>query len=160
MKERISDVIKWGDERGITFSANIQAQALKVVEEIGETVEACHNNDTEEVMDGIGDSLVTLILLSKQVEYDFEISLLYLSAKPFFKKNECLVNLCIFNGRLCKAVLKSYRGEIVKNIENLVCVLFDLAYHYNTSLEECLDLAWEEIKDRKGKTVAGTFIKE
>ena len=29
----------------------------------------------------------------------------------------------------------------------------------STSFTECLNLAWNEIKDRKGKTVNGTFIK-
>lgn len=28
-----------------------------------------------------------------------------------------------------------------------------------TNFEECLNIAWNEIKDRKGKTVEGTFIK-
>jgi NTP pyrophosphatase (non-canonical NTP hydrolase) len=29
-----------------------------------------------------------------------------------------------------------------------------------TTLEECLDIAYDEIKNRKGKTVNGVFIKE
>lgn len=30
----------------------------------------------------------------------------------------------------------------------------------NTTLEECLEIAYDEIKNRKGKTVNGVFIKE
>jgi hypothetical protein len=39
-------------------------------------------------------------------------------------------------------------------------VLIILAAQYQTSLDDCLRLAWEEIRSRKGKTVNGLFIKD
>ena len=45
-------------------------------------------------------------------------------------------------------------------IGDVIVTLVILAEQQGLSLEECLQAAWDEIKDRKGKTVNGTFIKE
>jgi len=39
-------------------------------------------------------------------------------------------------------------------------VLTILAMQTNTSVEECAELAYSEIKDRKGKMINGVFVKE
>lgn len=38
--------------------------------------------------------------------------------------------------------------------------LVGMAHHLNMDLSECVEGAYNEIKDRKGKTVKGTFIKD
>ena len=38
--------------------------------------------------------------------------------------------------------------------------LHDIAKEYGTSLEETLEMAYNEIKDRKGKMIDGVFVKE
>jgi hypothetical protein len=35
-----------------------------------------------------------------------------------------------------------------------------LAAQRDINVESCLDAAWEQIKDRKGKMVDGVFVKE
>jgi len=53
-----------------------------------------------------------------------------------------------------------YMGEIKDGLgDSLVC-LINLATMYGFTLEECLEAAYEEIKDRKGKMINGTFVKE
>ena len=96
--ELIDNITQWADDKGILVSDNIPQQTMKIMEELGETAGAIlKNKKTDEVMDGIGDIFVTVIILSKQLGLD-----------P----------------------------------------------------TECLEHAWNEIKDRKGKTVNGTFIKQ
>ena len=46
------------------------------------------------------------------------------------------------------------------NIDASLYLLKQLAANLELSFEDCLNSAWNEIKDRKGKTVNGTFIKE
>jgi NTP pyrophosphatase (non-canonical NTP hydrolase) len=91
------NVIEWAYDKGILERENAPKQMLKVLEEVGETAGALLKGNESELKDGIGDSFVTLIILSKQ-----------LGLTP----------------------------------------------------EECLEAAWDEIKDRKGKTENGVFIKE
>lgn len=58
-----ADVINWGLEKGILAKANHQAQMLKCVSEVGELADAVAKNDFDAIIDGVGDVLVTLILL-------------------------------------------------------------------------------------------------
>ena len=92
----IDNVIKWADDKNILKEENAPQQTMKVMEELGETASAILKNKEEEIKDGLGDTFVTLIILSKQ-----------LGLEP----------------------------------------------------AECLEAAWNEIKDRKGKTENGVFIK-
>lgn len=56
----IAKTIKWGEDRGID---NMWTQAAKVTEEWGETVrEMTHNRFGAEFEDGLGDTLITLII--------------------------------------------------------------------------------------------------
>lgn len=97
MEELIENVIKWADDKSLLHPGNASKQTMKCMEELGETAGAILKNDYEGIKDGIGDTFVTLIILSKQLGLD-----------P----------------------------------------------------KECLQTAWNEIKDRTGKTVNGTFIKK
>jgi len=97
MDELVANVTAWAQEKGLLERENAPKQMLKVMEEVGETASAILKNDHDKIVDGIGDSLVTLIVLSKQ-----------LGLEP----------------------------------------------------SHCLEVAWNEIKNRKGKMVEGTFIKE
>lgn len=56
-----------------------------------------------------------------------------------------------------KQLLKLYEefGELVQGH-----LLEIISIRYSTTLEACLELAWNEIKDRKGKMVDGVFVKE
>jgi len=63
-------------------------------------------------------------------------------------------------GETCKAILKSDQAEIEDGIGDCVVVLTNLAHLCNTDIEYCIELAYNEIKDRKGKMDNGTFKKD
>jgi len=63
-------------------------------------------------------------------------------------------------GEICRAVLKKDESEIIDGIGDCVVVLTNLAHLCNTSIEECIDAAYNEIKDRKGKMANGTYVKD
>jgi NTP pyrophosphatase (non-canonical NTP hydrolase) len=92
------DLIReWADERGLYEGGDTKTQALKLVEEVGETCKAILKEDFDEVVDGIGDCVV---------------------------------------------------------------VLTNLAELQGVSIEACIDAAYQEIKNRKGKMVNGTYKKD
>ncbi|RSU12331.1 hypothetical protein CBF29_06430 [Vagococcus elongatus] len=62
-------VEEWAKVRGIDRN-DPSKQMLKVVEEVGEVAAALARGDQEELMDGIGDSIVTLIILAQQSGMD------------------------------------------------------------------------------------------
>jgi NTP pyrophosphatase (non-canonical NTP hydrolase) len=94
--ELVKNVEKWSIDRGLD-KADSSKQFQKVAEEFGEIARALARGDKEGLKDGIGDEIVTLIILAQQ------------------------------NG---------------------------------FTLEECLQTAYDEIADRKGKMIDGVFVKE
>jgi len=63
-------------------------------------------------------------------------------------------------GETCRAILKEDAKEMVDGIGDCVVVLTNLAELIGTPIEECVDKAYNEIKDRKGKMDNGTFKKD
>jgi len=67
------DLIRdWADERGLYENGDPKTQALKLVEEVGETCRAILKNDFEETVDGIGDCVVVLVNLSELMGVSIE----------------------------------------------------------------------------------------
>jgi NTP pyrophosphatase (non-canonical NTP hydrolase) len=63
-------------------------------------------------------------------------------------------------GELGRAILKNDDEEFVDAIGDMVVVLTNLAQLGGTTIEECIDSAYNEIKDRKGGMKNGTFVKD
>jgi NTP pyrophosphatase (non-canonical NTP hydrolase) len=63
-------------------------------------------------------------------------------------------------GEICRAVLKKDESEIIDGIGDCVVVLTNLAHLCDTSIEECIEAAYDEIKNRTGKMDNGTFKKD
>lgn len=94
----VTNISKWGHDRGITINGKPYSQLLKAMSELGETSDALLKNDKESLKDGIGDTFVCLVMLAETS---------------------------------------------------------------GLTIEECIEAAWEEIKDRRGfLNENGTFIKE
>ena len=63
-------------------------------------------------------------------------------------------------GEICRAVLKKDQPEIIDGIGDCVVVLTNLAHLCDTTIETCIEAAYNEIKGRSGKMVNGTFKKD
>lgn len=70
MTELVQLVIEWGNQRGLLQERYATRQMLKVTEEIGELAGALAKRKETEIVDAIGDSFVTLIILSSQLGFD------------------------------------------------------------------------------------------
>ena len=63
-------------------------------------------------------------------------------------------------GETCRAILKEDAVEMIDGIGDCVVVLTNLAELIGTPIEDCIEIAYNEIKDRKGKMDNGTFKKD
>lgn len=61
-------------------------------------------------------------------------------------------------GELSDNVCKD--NDIRDDIGDMLVVMINILARNKLTLEECLEVAYEDIKDRKGKMVDGIFIKE
>ena len=50
--------------------------------------------------------------------------------------------------------------DISDDIGDMMVVLINIATRNNLTITECLDAAYNDIKDRKGRMVDGVFVKE
>lgn len=57
-------VLRWAEARKIIPNSSSQVQALKLVSEVGELCDAVIKKDRNDVIDGLGDVLVVLIILA------------------------------------------------------------------------------------------------
>ena len=55
---------------------------------------------------------------------------------------------------------KGLKHDIKDAIGDIQVVLAVMCAQLNINIDECREIAWEQIKDRKGKMVEGVFVKE
>lgn len=97
----------WAEEKGILSKATPMAQAFKTLEECTELGIAVNNNDREEIIDAIGDIMVTLIIQAKMQNLKLE---------------ECLESA--YNV-IAKRTGKMVNGQFVKDSEESITSAWD-----------------------------------
>jgi hypothetical protein len=137
-------IIEWAKDKNIHLEECAPKQRLKLIEECGELASAILKNNVELQKDAIGDIFVVLIILNEQMQSDLE-----------FDFNEV------------GSIINQHHFEDIDMITNIpdflypeLAILSELASKLNLDLTDCANIAWNEIKDRKGKTENGTFIKD
>jgi NTP pyrophosphatase (non-canonical NTP hydrolase) len=65
----------WAHDKGILAKANPMAQALKTMEECTELCTSINNKDRDEIIDALGDIMVTLIIQAKMQNVSLEACL-------------------------------------------------------------------------------------
>ena len=63
-------------------------------------------------------------------------------------------------GELCSGLAKDNIDVVRDSLGDMYVVMTILAMQLDMDIMRCIEEAYEEIKDRKGKLVNGTFIKE
>ena len=63
-------------------------------------------------------------------------------------------------GEFADALLKEDKDDMQDALGDMQVVLINLAHLAGFNLENCLETAWNEIKDRKGSMKNNTYIKE
>lgn len=167
IQELVPLIHQWAKERRIYEQLTPFDELLKTHEEIGELIKACYDSDRIGIRDAIGDTLVTLINYCYFRRENFNtIFLNVLSLKN--KTNDDCVILSFSANKLLIELLHSeykmskynYTGNCYTQILYIVKYLNDIARLENTTLEECLNIAYNEIKNRKGKMINGKFVKD
>ena len=63
-------------------------------------------------------------------------------------------------GELANAINKGNKADAMDGIGDVVVTLICISMQLGVDFNECLKMAYDEIKDRKGKMVNGMFVKE
>ena len=140
LKDYQNLILDWAKDKNITTEDCIPMQKLKLIEEVGELAKAILKKDIEQQKDGVGDIFVVLTILAEQNKEEFALDFIMLNFS-----NDSLSDL------LSTIIYDEYTVGFETILE--VCKRLDL------NILDCVEFAWNEIKDRKGKTINGTFIK-
>ena len=63
-------------------------------------------------------------------------------------------------GELCEALAKGKRDMLKDSLGDIYVVMTILAMQEKVDVRDCIDMAYQEIKDRRGELINGTFVKE
>jgi NTP pyrophosphatase (non-canonical NTP hydrolase) len=63
-------------------------------------------------------------------------------------------------GELCQGLAKNNMPLVIDSIGDMFVVMTILSMQLGVNIEDCVEAAYDEIKDRRGKLVNGTFVKE
>jgi len=154
MKELVQKVIQWAEDRNIIEGAKKTDQLHKLYQECGELSDnLCKGKCAK---DDIGDITVVLIILAKQSGFVFEADdLVYshnLTAKRMYF--DLMFNIECIRSSICL-------DELIKNeIKCAYWSLLHICHALDYDVKECLEIAYNDIKDRKGILKDGVWVKE
>lgn len=168
IQELVPLIQEWAKKRDIFDKSTPFDQLLKTHEEVGELIKACYDNDRPAIQDAIGDVMVTLINYCYFIGEDFIFAvklsesrycqtLLRTNLRHAIKTNEALTIILIEEDYQREVPI--LKKQIIHIVAMLIANLHCIALLENTTLEECLNIAYNEIKNRKGKIINGKFIK-
>ena len=167
MTEYFQRLVKqWAVDRNLIEGSKPEKQCMKLIEEYGELARGVAKKDEALIKDSIGDTLVVCIILAAQLGSDsFSIDKLVferttldvpdVSEKTIMRGATELGAISYFINVTNRDI-----DRCIGNIYALCDTLAEIAYLYKWTLADCLQAAYNEIKDRKGKMVDGIFIRE
>lgn len=153
------EVVEWAEARNIIKGSSVDQQILKVVSEIGELADNLAKGRYEAAKDDVGDSMVVLYNLLAMSGVTLED----LDMSQWDVNNGVIADLVNSEGSYTDFVIAALHliGEGTDHsFARALAVLMAIAIKIGSTPEECLDIAYNEIKDRKGRMENGVFIKE
>lgn len=142
VKELIENIEQWGKDRELDKKATVEGQAVKTAEEMAELIIGISKDKIDVIEDSIGDVFVTLVVGNM---IDKKTDLRPLRLIDFILSHTAILTKF------------GYEEEMLKDI---IFLLMRISSRYGLDFVECVESAYKEIKDRKGKMINGKFVKE
>lgn len=155
----LENVKQWFIDRDLENGGRLDKQSFKLSEEFGELCAGYLKKNEKLTKDSIGDCAVVIVGLALLIKADVQEIFEGLNHVEEVDVMKCFRGL---NLNIC--AIQSYsvrydgifRYDLVFAVEYLKSISNILGYDF----EECFELAYQEIKDRKGRWIDGTFVKE
>ena len=150
-------VEQWFVDRNL-HEANPVKQFEKLMEEAGELFEGVAKGKSDLIKDALGDMQVVLIGLELQIKNGADIR----ATPEEMKLLLMVVSLGNLANKLHKHVIyDETKIPLIKpDLIMLHSNIHSVAIHNCTTADTCLKIAYDEIKDRKGKMIDGVFVKD
>lgn len=154
----LDKVKQWFIDRDLENGGRLDKQSLKLSEEFGELCAGYLKKNEELTKDSIGDCAVVIVGLALLIKVD---------VKEIFKTSEIDKDVMTCFGFLNKNIseFQLYYDYFAKEVHKSSLIrtaiwLKSISNALGYDFEECFELAYQEIKDRKGRWIDGSFVKE
>ena len=156
----IDKVKQWFIDRDLENGGWLDKQSLKLSEEFGELCAGYLKKNEQLTKDSIGDCAVVIVGLALLIKEDVHKIFEGLNHVEEVDVMKCFkglnLNICAILSYSDRRYNGIFRYDLVFAVEYLKSISTALGYNF----DECFELAYQEIKDRKGRWIDGTFVKE
>ena len=156
LTQLIKNIENWAEARNLIEGSTPKKQFIKLMEEFGELCSGVSKNKIDVVKDSIGDCFVVTVILKCQFKTN-----LFISPRSLNKNLDVSLILARI-ARDAALIPKDNLSEHVKFeiISGIIRNLMNISILLDVDFESCVQAAWDEIKDRKGRMIDGVFVKE
>lgn len=156
LKELIKKIEQWAIDRELDKKATVEAQSIKTAEEMSELIIGISKDNIDVIKDSIGDVFVTLVI-GNMIDEKHNLMKILSETKNIEYEGEKGGLICLISSSIRSTMGMSYDSRVIlwtiKKLK-MVCKFYELDF------TDCVQCAYDEIKDRKGVTKNGQFIKE
>lgn len=155
--ELTENIEQWATDRKLHTADPIK-QYDKLIEEFGELMKGINKNDMAMIKDSIGDMYVVMVIMSMQTGNSM-VKLLEDGGVETVRPKHNTFGY-IFDLSDLGDLLSDRISFIIPQIYDLNIEMAKTCAEYEISFVGCVELAYLEIKDRKGEMRDGKFVKE
>lgn len=162
VRELLFNTTNWFIDRDIS-QGDIDKQGLKLIEETGELVSGYLKDKEDVIKDSIGDVAVVVVGYAMMAGVNPE--------QVFFTEKDdyipdfggvtawiWMITDSAFQAKVAQDL--GIENSLLANLQNIICYLDLICRELGYNFTECFEGAYNEIKDRKGRWVNGSFVKE
>lgn len=151
---------KWFIDRDLENGGRLDKQSLKLSEEFGELCAGYLKQNEKLTKDSIGDCAVVIVGLALLIDAD--VHSIFERADGVIRK-EVMESFKLLNANISEFQLSqdlASKDMCRHNLVRAVAYLKSISKAFDYDFVDCFELAYNEIKDRKGKWIDGSFVKE
>lgn len=154
MEQLIKQIEQWASDRNIIKGSKPIDQAMKLFSEFGELADNVGKG--RDCRDDIGDIFIVLTIMAAQLNLDINTVNGELLSEKDWLHDQLKRRVAVLGYSLFMFVNDLSKTRLELCIVNLLQISSINGY----ALEECVQIAYDDIKHRKGIMANGVFIKE
>ncbi|MEG2271510.1 MAG: MazG-like family protein [Acinetobacter sp.] len=155
MQELIKAIEQWAEDRNIIKGSKPIDQAMKLFSEFGELADNVGKG--RDCRDDIGDIFVVLTIMCKQYGKSISSNVnINLEPVDIEESKPAISNLAYYLHLASRAT----ENTIFVPVRMCLLKLKNICINSGYTLQECVQIAYNDIKDRKGLMHNGVFVKE
>lgn len=158
LTQLIKNIENWAEDRNLIEGSTPKKQFIKLMEEFGELCSGVAKNKPDVIKDSIGDCFVVTVILKCQFKTNLFI-------RPTWNSLNKNLDVSLILARLARDASLIPKSDLSAQVKlEIICGivrhLIDVSFLLDVDFESCVQAAWDEIKDRKGRMIDGVFVKE